>query len=119
MRLTNTTACNLSAYGRRIPGKGTPPLITVIAGSTLEIPDSEWLSLYEEPCREMIKAGNLKVLVAPVTDLTPDEIVKAILNQAGVKANPSESKEGLQAIAQKLDVDLTLVEAEVEDSNKD
>jgi len=75
MKLTNTDVCNHSIFAASTAGAANKKYLTAIAGATLEVADQEWKTEYASRAKDLIKAGVIKILVAPKE--TAEEKAKA------------------------------------------
>lgn len=85
-----------------------PDYLTIPAGSTIELDDELWLGAYAKAggIAGGLSTGALVILEQPKSNKSAAELVEAIFAQAGVEADVNKGVEGLQELANKLDVDL-------------
>ena len=93
-----------------------PDYLTIPAGSTVELDDELWLGAYAKAggIAGGLATGALLLVEQPKSNKSAAELVELIFAQAGVEADVEKGVEGLQDLANKLDVDL-FAEAEEKD----
>lgn len=109
MKIKSSVGHNVSFH--KVPNctiKGAPDYLTIPAGATIELEDSLWLGAFasSKGLVGSLATGAITIVVHAASELSVEEIVER-LYVAGVKVDPSKSKEEVQAMAIKLGVDLS------------
>lgn len=103
MKIKNNARCNLG-YSI-VTKKGERKELVVIAGSTLELPDAEYLPFVKEVAAAL-QDGALTIVEAPRTDLTFDEVRACVKMGSGMEIPDEMSIDQAQAIALSLGIKL-------------
>ena len=104
MKVRNESERNISVMAPRIPGSMIFRL-NIPALTTMQFTDDDW-GRVKDATKDLIEKGVLKVLDAPESKKTVEEIVEKIEKEVDVKVSPKKSKKKVQKIAEDLGVNV-------------
>ena len=105
MKIKSLITRNLTVNANHTGKGGEPFSILIVAGSELELPDTDF-SKVEKQVKGLVKQGVLAIVEKPETKLTVKQIVEKVKVEAEVDLDPKLGKEKLVDKAEGLGVEL-------------
>jgi len=84
MKLINESLRNVNVLQNYGYGQGSPFRVMIVAGSTLELSDEDFEKV-KKPIKNLVEAGVLKILIAPDSKFSREELIAKIYEETGIK----------------------------------